>query len=209
LYWIPTALIALVMAAGGLGDALQTESALQVFHHLGYPDYFSTILGVASCSESFALLAPVPRTLREWAYAGLTFDVGGAILSIFAIGDPLSHLAIPLRLGDLQLSYFAWRRRSARWLSGSPMAKMERIAPPTSKVRPAYAHSRSVRGTGASSATTPSSLATPGWSRSSRGSPGGGTPAARTRSAARRPSRRRPSPSDQGGRNPVQEDEDS
>lgn len=43
LYWIPTAQIALVMAAGGLGDALQTESALHVFRHLGYPDYFSTI----------------------------------------------------------------------------------------------------------------------------------------------------------------------
>lgn len=111
LYWIPTGMIALVMASGGLIDALQTGSALQVFHHLGYPDYFSTILGVAKLLGVVALLAPVPRALREWAYAGFTFDVGGAILSIFAVGDPPSHLAIPLvALGMLQLSYFAWRR---------------------------------------------------------------------------------------------------
>jgi hypothetical protein len=121
LYWIPTALIALVSASGGVFDALQTESALQVFHHLGYPNYFSTILGVAKVLGVVALLAPVPRTLREWAYAGFTFDVGGAILSIIAVGDPPSHLAIPLVfLAMLQLSYFTWRRRE-RAASSSPV----------------------------------------------------------------------------------------
>jgi hypothetical protein len=121
LYWIPTALIALVSAGGGLGDALQTESALQIFHRLGYPDYFSTILGVAKLLGVVALLAPVPRTLREWAYAGFTFDVVGAILSILAVGNPPSHLAIPLLyLAILQLSYFAWRRRERAALS-SPL----------------------------------------------------------------------------------------
>jgi hypothetical protein len=122
LYWIPTALIALVGASGGLLDALQTESALRVFHHLGYPDYFSTILGVAKVLGVVALLAPVPRTLREWAYAGFTFDVGGAILSIFAVGEPPGHLAIPLfALAMVQLSYFAWRQRE-RVASSSPLA---------------------------------------------------------------------------------------
>jgi hypothetical protein len=121
LYWIPTALIALVSAGGGLGDALQTESALQIFHRLGYPDYFSTILGVAKLLGVVALLAPVPRTLREWAYAGFTFDVVGAILSILAVGNPPSHLAIPLfYLAMLQLSYFAWRRRE-RAAPSSPL----------------------------------------------------------------------------------------
>jgi hypothetical protein len=122
LYWIPTAQIALVMASGGLIDALQTESALQVFRHLGYPDYFSIILGAAKMLGVVALLAPVPRTLREWAYAGFTFDVGAAILSTLAVGDPLSHIAIPLyALAMLQLSYFAWRRRE-RAASSSPLA---------------------------------------------------------------------------------------
>jgi hypothetical protein len=119
LYWIPTAVIAMVMASGGLIDALQTD--LRVFRHLGYPDYFSTILGVAQLLGVVALLAPVPRMLRAWAYAGFTFDVGGAILSIIAVGDPPSHLAIPLlAFAMLQLSYFAWRRREQA-TSGTPL----------------------------------------------------------------------------------------
>lgn len=123
LYWIPTAQIALVMVGGGFGDALQTESALQVFRHLGYPNYFSTMLGVAQLLGVVTLLVPVPRTLREWAYAGFTFDIGAAILSILSVGDPLSHVAIPLyALAMLQLSYFAWRRRERTALS-SPLAE--------------------------------------------------------------------------------------
>ncbi len=111
-YWIPTAVIALVMASGGLMDALQTPSGLEVFRHLGYPDYFSTILGVAQVLGVVALLAPGPRVLREWAYAGFTFDIGAAILSILAAGDPPSHIAIPVvALVLLHLSYAAWRRR--------------------------------------------------------------------------------------------------
>jgi hypothetical protein len=111
LYWIPTALTAFLALAGGLGDTLRTQSALEVFHHLGYPDYFSTILGVAKLLGAVALLAPVPRSLREWAYAGFTFDIVGAIRSILAVGDPLSHVAIPVvALAMLLLSYFAWRR---------------------------------------------------------------------------------------------------
>jgi len=54
----------------------------------------------------------VPRSLREWAYAGFTFDVIGAVISILASGDPPSHVAIPLyALAMLLLSSFAWRRR--------------------------------------------------------------------------------------------------
>lgn len=112
LYWIPTGLIALVMTAGGLGNALQAASSLEVFHHLGYPSYFSSLLGVAQLCGVVALLAPVPRTLRHWAYAGFTFDVGSAIVSIAVVGDPPTHLAIPLfAFGTVQVSYFAWRQR--------------------------------------------------------------------------------------------------
>lgn len=126
LYWIPTVQIALVMAVGGVSDALRTESGLQVFRHLGYPDYFSTILGVAQVLGVVALLAPVPRTLREWAYAGFTIDVGAAIISILAVGDPLSHVAIPLyALAMLQLSYFAWRRRER----DAPASVLAELAP--------------------------------------------------------------------------------
>jgi predicted cation transporter len=129
LYWISTAQIALVMVGGGMSDALRTESALLVMRHLGYPDYFSTILGVAQVLGAIALLAPVPRAVREWAYAGFTVDIGAAILSILAVGDPLRHVAIPLyAFAMLQLSYFAWRRRE-RAGSSSTLAAPEPLTP--------------------------------------------------------------------------------
>jgi hypothetical protein len=129
LYWIPTAQIALVMASGGLLDAIQTRSALDVFHHLGYPDYFSTILGVAKLLGVVALLAPVPRTLREWAYAGFTFDVIVAILSILAAGDPPWHVAIPAyAFAMVQLSHFAWRRRERTASSSTIVAQVPQPA---------------------------------------------------------------------------------
>lgn len=113
LYWIPTVQIALVMASGGALDAIRTESALEVFRHLGYPDYFATIIGVAKVLGVVALFAPVPRAVREWAYAGFTFDVGAAVLSILAVGDPWFHVAIPLyALVMVQLSRYAWVKRT-------------------------------------------------------------------------------------------------
>ncbi len=112
LYWIPTTLVGLVMLSGGVFDAIQTETALEVFDKLGYPAYFSTILGVAKILGTIALFAPVPRTVREWAYAGFTFDVLAAIASILAVGNPVTSIGIPMFcLLMLQTSYVMWRLR--------------------------------------------------------------------------------------------------
>jgi uncharacterized membrane protein len=85
---------------------------MMVFRHLGYPDYFATLLGVAKVLGALALVVPVPRTLREWAYAGLTFDVIAAMVSIVAVGDPITHVALPIVfLGMVLLSFWSWQRR--------------------------------------------------------------------------------------------------
>ena len=46
--------------------------------HLGYPTYLLA-----------ALVPGFPR-LRECAYAGLTFDLSGALYSYLSVGDPAS-----------------------------------------------------------------------------------------------------------------------
>src|SRR5262249_12786292 len=115
IYWIPTVLVALGAAAGGLADVSGDGSAREVLAHLGYPAYFGALLGVAKLLGALALVVPVPRTVREWAYAGLTFDVIAAAVSILAVGDPPSGIAIPLAVCALtQLSAVAWRRRARR-----------------------------------------------------------------------------------------------
>jgi len=112
LYWVPTILVVLNAAVGGVFDAIRAREALDVFRHLGYPDYFATLLGVAKVLGGVALVAPIPRTLREWAYAGLTFDVIAAIASIVAVGDPVRNTIIPMLFLVLTwVSFTMWRRR--------------------------------------------------------------------------------------------------
>jgi hypothetical protein len=126
-YWTTTTLVALLMLQGGVFDAIRSPSALQVFRVLGYPDYFATLLGVAKVLGVAAMLLPVPRFLREWAYAGFTFDVVSAIVSIIASGLAGWTLLIPITaLAFVQASYWSWRRREgAVGVSkrGSPMER--------------------------------------------------------------------------------------
>src|SRR5258705_6246417 len=51
----------------------------------GIPD-----LGVAKTLGVLAVVVPGFPRLREWAYAGLTFDLSGALYSHLSVGDPAS-----------------------------------------------------------------------------------------------------------------------
>jgi len=77
-----------------LSGAPQMQEA---FHHLGYPDYFRTMLGVAKVLGAVALVAPrVPRVVREWAYAGFGITTVAAAISHAASGDPMGKVLMPL-----------------------------------------------------------------------------------------------------------------
>jgi hypothetical protein len=111
-YWACTILIALLMLQGGIVDLMRTDSAMEVMKFLGYPAYFTVLLGVAKVLGAIAILAPVPRVLREWAYAGFTFDTIAAIISLAAVGVVNWTLMIPgLALAFVLCSYVLWRRR--------------------------------------------------------------------------------------------------
>lgn len=113
LYWVPTILVAFTELGSGTGEAGRGEAALKVFRHLGYPDYFALLLGVAKILGGMAIILPVPRLIREWAYAGITFDVLAAIVSILAVGDPPNKVLIPVYVLSMTLvSLRAWRKRT-------------------------------------------------------------------------------------------------
>jgi hypothetical protein len=113
-YWLPTGLVVLNFAFGGASTLLGAESSREVFQRLGYPAYFGPMLAVAQLLGAAALVIPVPRTLREWAYAGLSFDAIAAAVSLLAVGLPVYHLGFPVVILALTLtSHWAWRRRLA------------------------------------------------------------------------------------------------
>jgi DoxX-like protein len=110
--WIVTGLMAALMLLSAVPDVLRIPNALIVFKHLGYPPYLLVFLGTAKILGVAAVLVPGLPRIKEWAFAGLTFDVTGALYSHLSVGDPASVwapavLALALVVG----SYVVYRRR--------------------------------------------------------------------------------------------------
>lgn len=111
LYWIVTILTAAFMLLASIPDVLRQPEAVQIFDHLGYPSYLLPFIGVAKILAVIAILFPAFPRLKEWAYAGLVFDLIGAFYSHTSVGDPpsvwiWSIVALVLVLG----SYFLYRK---------------------------------------------------------------------------------------------------
>lgn len=87
-YWITTVLTAASYVAGGLGDLIQPADMLAEIGSLGYPLYFFSILGVWKLGAAVAILAPALPRLKEWAYAGICFNLTGAFASHLFVSDP-------------------------------------------------------------------------------------------------------------------------
>jgi hypothetical protein len=115
LYWVFTILFAFMMLASAIPDVLSQPIAVKGMHtDLGYPLYFIPFIGIAKCLGVIAILIPGFPKIKEWAYAGLFFDLIGATYSIIAVGksiDQWGFMIIPLALATL--SYFFYRKRAA------------------------------------------------------------------------------------------------
>lgn len=110
LYWGSTILIALFAAFSGTMYFL-ADAPAETIERLGYPDYFRSLLGAGKIVGAVALLAPLPRWLKEWTYAAFTIDFTMALISHAVVGDPVSALIMPVvALALLWTSYAAYHR---------------------------------------------------------------------------------------------------
>jgi len=119
-YWIVTGLAALLFAVPGVLLLARNGHFVSEMSRLGYPSYFLTILGALKILGALVILVPGFKRLKEWAYAGLMFDVLGAVLSRLATGDPATMLIVPLLVGALALGSWALRP-AARTLADAPV----------------------------------------------------------------------------------------
>ena len=93
IYWIFTGLLCALMLFSAIGGFANPEESVKMMHdHLQYPVYFITMLGIAKTLGVIALLTPGFPRLKEWAYAGFTFDLIAAVWSSIAVGDPIAPL---------------------------------------------------------------------------------------------------------------------
>src|SRR5260221_14203839 len=91
-YWIVTGLFAGFMLFSSIPDIMCVPDAVKIVStHFGYPVYLIRFLGVAKLLGVIAILVPGFSRLKEWAYAGLFFDLFGALYSIICVKDPLGQ----------------------------------------------------------------------------------------------------------------------
>ena len=113
-YWIVTGLMAVLMLIASVPDVLMIPEAIEIFGHLGYPTYLLPFIGVAKILGVIAVLYPGFPRLKEWAYAGLVFDLIGAFYSHLSVGDgPDMWSGSVIGLILVTSSYILYRKTTA------------------------------------------------------------------------------------------------
>ena len=106
--------------AGGTLDLARQAPFYPALIHLGYPPYFTYILGAAKLLAAAALLAPGLPRLKEWAYAGIMVNMIGATASHLAKGDGISDLTPPAVFAAITLLSYTLARRPPTGSSATP-----------------------------------------------------------------------------------------
>lgn len=115
IYWISTVFIAFCILSGGFFQLIGARESVEGIMNLGYPAFFVRILGFWKLSGGIIIFFRRFPHVKEWAYAGIVFDLTGAAASNAASGMPGWHVVVPLVLTAIALvSWYTQRfRRTA------------------------------------------------------------------------------------------------
>jgi len=112
-YWVSIGLVLFFLVPGSIMNIMKTPDWVEVFNQLGYPEYLLPFLGVAKLVGCIVLVLPYFKRLKEWAYAGLFFDLVGATYSGLVVsGFEPAMLIMFVAIGVLLTSYWLWIKRS-------------------------------------------------------------------------------------------------
>lgn len=123
-YWILTGLMAAFMLMASIPDVLLIPAAVALFTHLGYPTYLLPFIGIAKILAVISILVPGFHRLKEWAYAGLVFDLVGALYSHISVGDPPGNWIFPIIGLLLVVGSYVFYRRKMNYQGGDLAAKI-------------------------------------------------------------------------------------
>ena len=114
IYWISTIIFAALMIFSAAGGLQPTQQAIQLIHDsLGYPVYFIQFISFAKLIGAIIILIPGLKSMKEWAYAGLFFDLAAAVYSGIAVSgkfDPLMLTMLAWILPGI-VSYYCWHKK--------------------------------------------------------------------------------------------------
>lgn len=115
LYWVFTILFAALMIFSSYGSIIGDPKAKELItDQLHYPEYFIPFTGWAKLLGSIVILIPGLRTVKEWAYAGLFFDLIAIVYSGIALwGLNSMQLFMLIWIVPGILSYYFWKKKLA------------------------------------------------------------------------------------------------
>jgi hypothetical protein len=111
-YWATTAMVAFAMLSGGAAELAKQRETVEGMVLLGYPLYFIRIIGFWKLLGGIVLLAPRFPRLKEWAYAGIFFNMTGAAVSHAVTGAAAWHVMVATSLAVLTVMSWALRPQS-------------------------------------------------------------------------------------------------
>ena len=117
LYWIFTILFSALMLFSAWSSILVNQDAINLIHGmLGYPEYFIPFTGWAKLIGVIVILIPGFSRIKEWAYAGLFFDLVAAVYSGIAVAKTFDPLMLTLLAWFIPgiLSYVYWHKKMKR-----------------------------------------------------------------------------------------------
>jgi len=114
IYWIATIVFVGLILFSSIGGIKPSQQVIEIFHDgLGYPIYFIRFISIAKVLGCIAILIPGLMRIKEWAYAGLFFDLTGAVYSGIAVSDKFDPMILTMLIWIVPgvVSYYFWRKK--------------------------------------------------------------------------------------------------
>lgn len=115
LFWVPNALLLLVMVGSGIMYFLKPVDIAAVFTQLGYPVYTMYFNATAKILGGIAIVLPVfPRFLKEFAYAGYLYIILLATQAVMMTSSLAQSWFMVIFIAIWAWAYWAFRAYKAR-----------------------------------------------------------------------------------------------
>jgi uncharacterized membrane protein YphA (DoxX/SURF4 family) len=102
-------MLAVCVISGGAFQLIGARESVEGIVHLGYPAFFVTILGFWKLMSGITILIPGFPRVKEWAYAGIVFNMSGAAVSNAVSGMAAWHVVVNIVF--LAFALLSWALR--------------------------------------------------------------------------------------------------
>ena len=122
IFWASTIFIFLFEAVMPLSSLIFAPEQFNVgTKPLGYPDYFAYSLMVCKVLGATALIIPsLHPKIREWAYAGLIFNLIFAALSHIVVDGNIGFILLPIIIGAILAVSYIYNQKVNHHLIARP-----------------------------------------------------------------------------------------